>query len=172
MRSVKIDHFLQAGIVVLAVGLVFVLYSAIHQNVVVAGDTAPKFSLTADDGRRVSVPDFDGKLLILNFWASWCQPCVEEAPSLSTFARQFADKGVVVLAVSVDKDPGAYRKFLERFRPAFHTARDLTIHEDYGTFVYPESYFIAPNGKVLRKLDVAGVIWTDPEMVNFVNSVL
>ena len=172
MRTVKIDWLLRAGIGVLSVALVYVLYAAIHQHVVVAGDKAPSFTITADDGRTVSVPDFGGKLLLLNFWASWCEPCVEETPSLSEFARQYANKGVVVLGVSVDRDKNAYQKFLDRFQPAFLTARDFKIHEDYGTYIYPESYFIDRSGRVLRKLDVAGINFTSPEMTSWVNSLL
>jgi len=172
MRGVKIDLVLRAGIGVMLVALIYVLYAAIYQRVVVAGDKAPKFTITADNGRAVSIPDFGGKVLVLNFWASWCQPCVEEEPSLNAFAREFADKGVVVLGVSVDKDVGAYQKFLERFRPSFLTVRDSKIHEDYGTFIYPESYFIDSSGTVVRKLDVAGINWTDPQMISFVNSLL
>src|SRR3974390_796899 len=172
MRGVKIDWILRAGIGVMLVALWFVLSAFFYQGVVVAGDGAPKFTITADNGRAISVPDFGGKVLILNFWASWCQPCVEEEPSLNAFAQQFANKGVVVLGVSVDKDIGAYQKFLERFRPSFLTVRDSKIHEDYGTFIYPESYFIDSSGMVVRKLDVAGINWTDPQMISFVNSLL
>ena len=172
MRRVKIDWILRAGIAVMVVALVYVLYAAIYQRIVVAGDRAPKFTITADNGRSVSIPDFGGKVLVLNFWASWCQPCVEEEPSLNAFAQQFADKGVVVLGVSVDKDLGAYQKFIERFRPSFLTVRNSKINEDYGTFIYPESYFIDSSGMVVRKLDVAGINWTDPQMLSFVNSLL
>jgi cytochrome c biogenesis protein CcmG, thiol:disulfide interchange protein DsbE len=168
----SLDWVLRAGIVVLSVALVYVLYAAIHEHVVVAGDKAPGFTVTTDDGHSISVPNFGGKLLVLNFWASWCAPCVEETPSLSEFARRYADKGVVVLGVSVDRDASAYQKFLQRFRPTFLTARDLKIHEDYGTYIYPETYFIDSSGQVVRKLDVAGIDFTDPKMLSFVDSLL
>ena len=171
MDTVKINKVLRVGIGLLAVALVYTIYAAIYQRVVEAGDTAPDFTVTADSGRSVSVSQFGGKLLILNFWASWCQPCVEETPSLSAFAEQYANKGVVVLAVSVDKDPQAYKKFVERFHPSFLTARDLKIHEDYGTFVYPESYVIDVSGRVLRKYAEAKN-WMDPSTVADINSLL
>jgi thiol-disulfide isomerase/thioredoxin len=129
MRSVKIDRFLRLGIGLLAVVLVYVLYAAIHQRVVEAGDTAPDFSITADNGRTVTLPNFGGKVLLLNFWASWCGPCAEETPSLSQLAKDYASKGVVVLGVSVDKDPQAYQRFLQKYSPAFLTVRDLKLHE-------------------------------------------
>jgi cytochrome c biogenesis protein CcmG, thiol:disulfide interchange protein DsbE len=171
MDTVKINRVLRVGIGLLAIALVYVIYAAIYQRVVEAGDTAPDFTVTTDNGRSVSIPQFGGKLLVLNFWASWCQPCVEETPSLSAFAEQYANKGVVVLAVSVDKDPQAYRKFVERFHPSFLTARDLKIHEDYGTFVYPESYIIDASGRVLRKYAEAKN-WMDPQTVADINSLL
>ena len=171
MDTVKINRLLRVGIGLLAIGLVYTIYAAIYQRVVEAGDTAPDFTVMADNGRSVSISQFGGKLLILNFWASWCQPCVEETPSLSAFAQQYANKGVVVLAVSVDKDPQAYQKFVERFHPSFLTARDLKIHEDYGTFVYPESYVIDVSGRVLRKYAEAKN-WMDPSTVADINSLL
>lgn len=177
MQSVKIDRFLRLGIGVLAVLLVYVLYTAIHQRIVVKGDTAPDFAITADNGRTVSLPNFGGKLLILNFWASWCGPCVQETPSLSKFAEDYAGKGVVVLGVSVDKDPQAYRKFLQKYKPEFLTARDLKLHEDYGTFMYPETYIIDSKGKVLLKIpetadSEAALDWTDPKVTHYIESLL
>ena len=171
MKRSKIDRYLRVAIGLLLVVFVYTIFAAIHERVVVAGDTAPEFTITADNGRTVSVPNFGGKLLVLNFWASWCPPCVQETPSLSQFAQQFADKGVVVLAVSVDKDEKAYRAFLQRFHPNFLTARDFKVHEDYGTFMYPETYFINPQGKVIRKI-AEGADWSDPQLQQFVSSLL
>src|SRR5690349_7587313 len=108
MGTVKTNRFLRVGIALLAVALVYVIYAAIHEHIVEAGDSAPDFTVNTDTGRSVSVSHFGGKLLVLNFWASWCQPCVEETPSLSAFAQEYAPKGVVVLGISVDKDEQAY----------------------------------------------------------------
>lgn len=171
MQSVKIDRLLRAAICVLVVALVYVVYAGIHQTVIAAGDTAPDFSITADNGRSVSLPNFGGKILVLNFWASWCPPCVEETPSLSRFTQEYADKGVVVLGVSVDKDPKAYQNFLQKFKPAFLTARELNLHQDFGTFMYPETYIIDAHGKVLKKI-AEGVDWNDPGLNQYISSLL
>ena len=171
MHSVKIDRFLRVGIGLLLVALVYVIYASIHERVVVAGDTAPGFTVTTDDGRTVSVPAFGGKLLVLNFWATWCPPCVQETPSLSQFTREFSDNGVVVLGISVDQDEKAYRAFLRKYSPAFLTARDLKIHEDYGTFMYPETYIINAQGKVLLKL-AEPADWMDAKLTSYVGSLL
>ncbi len=162
---------LRGGIVLLAALLVFFIYSGIYERVVVAGDTAPDFTITADNGQTVSLSDFKGKLLVLNFWASWCPPCVQETPSLSQFAAAYAPKGVVVLGISVDKDEKAYRNFLQRFKPNFLTKREFKIHEEYGTYMYPETYIINSKGKVLHKL-AEPVEWMDPRMTQLIDSLL
>jgi cytochrome c biogenesis protein CcmG, thiol:disulfide interchange protein DsbE len=171
MQSVKTDRFLKAGIGVLAVAFVYTIYAGIHERVIAPGDRAPEFQITADNGQTVGLPHFKGKLLVLNFWASWCQPCVDETPSLSQFARRFAAKNVVVLGVSVDKDEKAYRSFLQRYRPAFLTARDSKLHADFGTFMYPETYLIDAKGTVLEKYAVA-LDWSDPRIAKLVDSLL
>jgi cytochrome c biogenesis protein CcmG, thiol:disulfide interchange protein DsbE len=171
MQSVKIDKLLRVAIGVLLVAFIYVIYAGIHQPVIAAGDTAPKFSIATDSGRTVTLPNFGGKVLILNFWASWCPPCVQETPSLSRLAQEFAGKGVVVLGVSVDKDPKAYQDFLQKYRPGFLTARELNLHEDFGTFMYPETYIIDSNGKVVKKI-AEGVDWSDPNLVQYINSLL
>jgi len=171
MQKASTDRLLRAGIGLLSIALVYFIYAAIHQNVVVAGDSAPDFTIRTDSGRDVSVPNFGGKLLVLNFWASWCPPCVEETPSLSQFAGAWKDKGVVVLAVSVDKDAKAYHNFVQHFHPAFETVRDSKIHENYGTFMYPETYFIDAHGKVLKKI-AEGADWNDPAINQYVQSLL
>src|ERR1700750_2751442 len=112
----KVDRILETGILALLCAFVGVLYMSLHDNVVKAGDKAPSFSIKADNGRTVTARDFGGKLLILNFWATWCPPCVQEVPSLNQLQRQLGPKGLVVLGVSEDKDPQAYKDFLARFR--------------------------------------------------------
>jgi cytochrome c biogenesis protein CcmG, thiol:disulfide interchange protein DsbE len=173
MHSVKIDQVLKAGIVLLSAVLVFVLYSSIHERVVGVGDAAPDFTITADNGRTITTSNFGGRLLVLNFWATWCQPCVEEVPSLDQFAKEMGEAGVVVLGVSVDKNPKLYRDFLSRSHVSFMTARDpdAKISGDYGTFKYPESYIIDSKGKVVQKI-IGATNWTDGSMVNAVKSFL
>jgi peroxiredoxin len=181
MKNAKTDRLLRVGMGLLMVVLVYVIYAAIHQRVVVAGDDAPEFSVRADNGRTVSLSNFGGKVLVLNFWASWCPPCVQETPSLSQFAAEYANKGVVVLGISVDKDEKAYRAFLQKFHPAFLTTRELSVHEDFGTFMYPETYIIDSHGRVVKKIveatDWPGAPnrfsdWTDPQLGKYIESLL
>jgi peroxiredoxin len=173
MQSVKIDQFLKAAILALTALLVFVLYSSIHERIVTVGDSAPDFQITTDNGQKITAASFGGRLLVLNFWATWCQPCVEEVPSLDEFAKEMAGSGVVVLGVSMDTNPKLYRDFLSRNHISFLTARDpgAKISADYGTFKYPESYIIDSRGKVVQKI-IGPTNWTDGSMMNAVKSFL
>ncbi|MFB3826248.1 MAG: TlpA family protein disulfide reductase [Bryobacteraceae bacterium] len=169
----RLDRILKAGIALLLVLLVFVIYDSLREKVVGVGDTAPGFTITTDAGRTITPASFGGKLLVLNFWATWCPPCVQEMPSLDQFHRELGPKGVVVLGISVDKDANAYRAFLKKAAVGFHTARDpeARINADYGTFKYPETYIIDARGKVVRKF-IGPENWTDPNLVRDVRSLL
>jgi peroxiredoxin len=175
MQSVKSsDRLLRGAFLLLLAAFVGVVAYATYErpiHVVVAGEHAPSFTIAADNGRTVSVPDLKGKLLILNFWASWCPPCVEETPSLSQLAKDYAGRGVVVMAISVDSSEKAYRAFLEKYKPGFLTARDARIHRDYGTFVYPETYIIDSSGKVAQKIAEAAD-WSSPDVRRYIDSLL
>jgi cytochrome c biogenesis protein CcmG/thiol:disulfide interchange protein DsbE len=136
------------------------------------GGQAPAFTITTDQGKRVTPESFGGKLLVLNFWATWCAPCVQEIPSLNQFQQKYADKGVVVVAISVDKNPDKYRAFLDRLPVAFSTARDASadISAQYGTFQYPETYLIK-DGHVIKKYANAEN-WTNDDITHYVESLL
>lgn len=173
MNSVKTDRFLQLAIAGLLIVLVFVISRSFHERVVSVGDSAPDFAITTDSGRKVSVSDFGGRLLVLNFWATWCPPCVQEMPSLDEFQKRLGGSGVVVLGVSVDKDANLYRDFLSRAKVSFLTARDpeAKISSDYGTYKYPETYIIDSKGKVVQKI-IGPENWNDERMVSYVKSLL
>jgi cytochrome c biogenesis protein CcmG/thiol:disulfide interchange protein DsbE len=173
MRSSKTDRILLGILAVLFAGFLYTIRNSFEQRIVGKGDSAPGFSVTTDSGKRISRSDFGGKLLILNFWATWCPPCVEELPSLHQFAQQVGDSGVVVLGVSIDKNEQNYKRFLQRNRVAFETARDpeANIAAEYGTFKWPETYVIGKDGKVLQKY-IGPVEWTDPKVIASIKEML
>jgi peroxiredoxin len=133
------------------------------------GTAAPDFTVQ-DADRSVTLSSLRGKVVVLNFWATWCPPCVEEMPSLLQMQRKMKDKGVTVLAVSVDEDPGAYHKFLIDHGVDFLTVRDADQKSNnlYGTFRFPETYVIDKNG-VMRRKFIGPVDWTQPEVVEFLS---
>ena len=173
MGANKTDRILIFSIGVLLVALAGVIAASFREKVISVGDKAPDFSIATDDGRRVSRDDFGGRLLVLNFWATWCPPCIQELPSLNEFQRQLRSSGVVVLGVSVDQNEAAYRAFLQRANVGFLTARDpqAAISAEYGTFKYPETYIISADGRVLQK-HIGPEVWTDEKLINSIRALL
>jgi cytochrome c biogenesis protein CcmG/thiol:disulfide interchange protein DsbE len=142
-------------------------------SVVQVGDNAPEFNLMSENGEPIQLKDFRGKFVVLNFWATWCPPCVEELPSLERFHDRFRSRGVVVLGVNEDDDRNVYRAFLQKQGVQFLTARDpeRKVSHRYGTFKYPETYFIDRSGKVVQKI-VGPANWNDPEITSYMEQLL
>ena len=180
MKQNRIDLAIKSATGALLGLLAFVIVYSMQDHVVGVGDSAPGFTIKTESGVEMSPRNFGGKLLVLNFWATWCAPCVQEIPSLNEFQKMFASQGVVVLGVNVDSRQELYRTMLKKFKISFPTARDPeeNINYRYGTYKVPESYIIDHNGKVLQKYaglpEVNGEwkLWTDPEIVNYVRSLL
>ena len=154
MAKLNLDRYIQIAMGVMVVLLITAIYIPLHETIVQVGDTAPDFTIKADNGLTYTRSDFHGKLLILNFWATWCPPCREELPSLDALQRTLGNKGLVVLAVSVDKDEKLYKEFLTVNKVAITTARNPSqdINREYGTVQFPESYIIDSSGRVVEKI--------------------
>ena len=137
-----------------------------------AGSAAKPFSFELN-GKPAQLSDLRGKVVVLNFWATWCPPCVEETPSLVALQREIEPRGGMVLGISVDVDAQAYTQFLQTNGIDFATYRDPTskIPAEYGTFVYPETYVIDRQGRIARKF-VGAQDWTSTEMTTYLNSLL
>jgi cytochrome c biogenesis protein CcmG, thiol:disulfide interchange protein DsbE len=131
------------------------------------GTAAPDFTVQ-DADRKVTLSELRGKVVVLNFWATWCPPCVEEMPSLLQMQRKMKDQGVTVLAVSVDDDASAYHQFLTNHGVDLLTVRDAQQESNnlYGTFRFPETYVIDKDG-IMRRKFIGPVDWTEPEVVEF-----
>lgn len=173
MQKTQTDRILQVLLLVALLGFLYSIRDVFEEKIVQAGDSAPNFSVTTADGRTVTKDNFGGKLLVLNFWATWCPPCVEEFPSLNNLASQFKQQGVVVLGVSIDKNEAAYKAFVQRNQPAFLVARDpeANIPTSYGSFKWPETYVIDRSGKVVQKY-IGPRDWSDPAIVNSIKALL
>jgi cytochrome c biogenesis protein CcmG, thiol:disulfide interchange protein DsbE len=133
------------------------------------GKTAPDFTVQ-DSERSVTLSKLRGQVVVLNFWASYCPPCIEETPSLVRLQQQFKGKGITVLGVSWDTDDEAYHRFLNQHKIDFLTVRDVDQKSAalYGTSKIPETYIIDRNGIVRRKF-VSAVDWSQPEIVDFLS---
>jgi peroxiredoxin len=133
------------------------------------GSAAKDFSLQ-DSDRKVNLNQFRGQVLVLNFWATWCPPCVEELPSLMNMQDRLRGRGVVVLGVSIDVDQSAYHRFLKERNVNFLTVLDpeQKVAGMYGTSGWPETYIIDRQG-VMRRKFIGPVDWNSPEVVQFLS---
>jgi cytochrome c biogenesis protein CcmG, thiol:disulfide interchange protein DsbE len=115
---------------------------------------AAKFTLTSYAGEPMSLEAQRGKVVVLNFWASWCYPaCYEEAPVLERGWRAFKERGVVVMGVDIQDKAEAGKKFINDFSLTFPNALDPTgrVSVEYGVYGVPETFFIDAKGHIRAK---------------------
>lgn len=136
-----------------------------------AGRQARNFDMQITGASHLS--DLRGKVVVLNFWASWCPPCLEETQSLNTLQQAIGPKGGVVLGISVDEDKNAYQKFLVDNHVIFPTYDDVSkkTATDYGTSMFPETYLIDRQGRLARKI-VGPQDWQSPEIMHSIDILL
>lgn len=126
------------------------------------GSQAPDFTVT-DANRTVRLADYRGKVVVVNFWASWCAPCLEEFPSLIQMQRDMPQ--VAVLAISFNDDEAAYRSYIVDNHIDLLTAFDATQKSNlaFGTTRPPETYIIDKKGVIRRKF-IGPSDWNTPEI--------
>jgi cytochrome c biogenesis protein CcmG/thiol:disulfide interchange protein DsbE len=131
------------------------------------GSRAPQFTVS-DGTRTINIDDLRGRVVVLNFWATSCVPCIEEVPSLVELQHRMPQ--LAVIAVSSDEDEVIYRQFLAGSHVDFLTVRDPSyrIPKLYGTVKIPETYVIDKRG-VLRRKFVSAQNWTSPEILNYLS---
>jgi len=129
------------------------------------GYLAPKFTLRNLRGNLEGLDDHAGKVIVVNFWATWCAPCVKEMPSFETLYRRFRSQGLTVLAVSLDKDRSAkVQEFVDKYKLSFPVLLDTegVAEKLYPSFTIPFTYVIDKQGRVAARIDGAKD-WESPE---------
>jgi peroxiredoxin len=136
---------------------------------VAIGESAPDFSVPAFPSGSLDLKKYRQQIVVLNFWATWCPPCVEETPSLEQFAEKMRDRGVIVLSVSVDQNQKALQDFVQKNHISYLVGRDpdQALAARYGTFQFPETYILDHRGLVAEKV-VGPTDWDDARIQNFV----
>lgn len=116
---------------------------------------APGFTLQNLAAENVSLSDYQGKVVLLNFWATWCMPCRQEMPSMERLWQQYRDQGLIILAVSTDEGgPGRVKSFVKRLKITFPIALDPDARASdlYQVSGLPVSYLIDQQGRIVRKI--------------------
>jgi cytochrome c biogenesis protein CcmG/thiol:disulfide interchange protein DsbE len=122
------------------------------------GRPAPVFRLAQFDGGVIDTAALRGRVLVINFWASWCYPaCYEEAPRLQRLWEAYQDRGVVVIGVNIQDQDGPARAFIRQFRQTFPNAMDRTgqVAIDFGVYGVPETFVVDQEGRIAGKYDGA-----------------
>lgn len=126
------------------------------------GRTAPPFTLQLFDGRLLRSADVRGRIVVLNFWASWCVPaCTDEAPELQAIWNHYRERGVMVVGVNIQDQEKLARAFIRRFGQTFPIGMDPqgTLSIDYGVYGVPETFILNRRGTIARKY--AGAVSED-----------
>ncbi len=156
---------------VLVAGVLLLAFRSGPAHPVAVGDRAPDFTLPGLSSPSVQLRSYRDRVVVLNFWATWCPPCVEESPSLEGFAERMRPRGVEVIGVSVDQDESALRKFVADFHVSYPIVRDpsQTVAAHYGTRKFPETYILDRQGRVAEKI-IGAIDWQDPRILRFVEA--
>ncbi len=160
--------------------------AASGDGVAVAGAAAPAVSLTTLDGKTASFADYAGKVVLLNFWATWCVPCVEEMPALERLQKRFGGEGLAVVSINVDPEDNlaAVKEFVANNGISFTVLRDpeFKLATEYGVTGFPESFFLDGSAHFLAVAEKEGAAptvrfvgdraWDSPQFFTMVEAML
>jgi len=132
---------------------------------------APDFTLSLFDGGQLTLSELRGRVVVINFWASWCIPCRDETPILEQTWRRYRDRGVVFIGVAYLDTDKESRAFLEEFNVTYPNGPDLgtRIADDYRIKGVPETFFIARDGRIAG-LEIGPL--TEARLVNAIETLL
>ncbi|WP_341805001.1 redoxin domain-containing protein [Paenibacillus turpanensis] len=135
-----------------------------------AKEPMPNFTLTDASGKQVSLEDFKGKPVIVNFWGTFCPPCVEETPALQRQYEKWKQEGLVIIGVNLDEEPIRVESFTRQFGVTYPVVidKDLELAERFGVFQYPTTFFVNRDG-VIQDIFVGGM--QEPYIENMVGAI-
>ena len=178
LREEKDFNYLIAGFIFVAITVLVIILSLKlndssfeFSNEVAIEDNlpAPDFTFPGLDGKMVSLSDYRGKIVLVNIWATWCPPCVEEMPSMEKLYNKFKEDNFEILAVSIDA-PGlkAVAPFMKKSNLTFPALIDSegTIKADYRITGVPESFIVDKQGILIKKI-IGPVNWATPKVYRF-----
>jgi len=156
-------------VVVLVVGLSTLMPDAVKRPQV--GEIAKEIALPNLAGVIQGLPK--GKVVVLNFWATWCPPCRKEVPSMVRLYNTYKDQGLEIVAVSVDRSKSDVVAFVKEQHMNFTVLhdQDSAVSAQFGVFRYPETFIIGKDGKILKHLNGA-VEWMDSSFTDYFEKIL
>ncbi|UUZ79494.1 redoxin domain-containing protein [Paenibacillus sp. P26] len=114
------------------------------------GDNAPDFTLAGLDGKTHKLSDYKGKVVIVNFWGTFCEPCRNEMPALDRRRAKWAGKNVEILGLNLNESKVTVQNFIDQYKVGFTILFDQNevMRRRYGVTQYPTTFFVKPDGKI------------------------
>lgn len=160
-------------IIIIAIVCVFLLMLlSVFQNAVhhyaKEGEKIPQFQIFDLQEKILTNEDFKRQVVLINFWTSWCPPCIKEMPSLVEFYQKYNGKGIAVLIVNVGESIESIEKFMKDSNYNVKVYRDSSgeVAKNFGTFKYPESFLVDKNG-IIRKKVIGEINWMEENVVHY-----
>lgn len=125
---------------------------------------APTFSLPDTNGKTISTSAFQGKVMLINFWATWCAPCREEMPALDALQQEFKENGLAIIGINIDNELGPVKQFIKDTKTKFLILHDpeMKIHDNYKVTSYPCTFLVDKKG-VIQKYWIGPQEWNSDE---------
>lgn len=135
--------------------------------------SAPNFNLIGEDGKRYRLSDYRGKVVVINFWATWCPPCREEMPSMERLWQKVKNKNIVILAINVGEDADTIFEFTGQYPVTFALPMDTDgeVLNNYPARALPTTYIINPKGIATHRA-IGSREWDSEQMIHKLTSLL
>lgn len=133
----------------------------------------PSFTLQNMSGDDKSLSDYNDKLILVNFWASWCGSCNEEAPSLESLYKKLQSKGIMVVAISIDRHRKEVMSFVKKYSITFPVLidRDEHVANAYGITGVPETFILTPDHKLIKHI-IGPINWTSESVISYLHTLI
>lgn len=134
---------------------------------------APPVELLTPEGAPFSLKQLRGKVVLVNFWATWCEPCITEMPVLQRLRNELAASGFEVLAVNYQEGPARIGGFVEKMKLTLPVVRDTdgSVARSWGARVFPASYLVDRDGNIRHSV-IGAADWTSPSLVSTIRTLL
>lgn len=176
MAQAKQKRFIVRTIIlsILVIAIVFTIYNNATKDkfeVLAIGDTAPDFTLVDLDGKKHRLSDYKGQGVFLNFWGTWCKPCVTEMPAMDSQYEVYKDQGIQILAINIAQSDFEVQRFADQYGLGFPIVIDKTrsVMEAYNVNPLPTTMLVNPEGKIERI--VLGGVMTEKDIAGFMEEI-
>jgi peroxiredoxin len=180
VRKVNLRSIMLIFLIIIGIGIIVLLqtkdssFNLSGKSRFEKGAPAPNFTLPGLDGKMVSLTDYKGKVVLLNIWATWCPPCVEEMPSMEKLHIELKDEGFEILAVSIDESGAeAVLPFMKKHKLSFPALTDPkgAVKKLYRIIGVPESFIIDKDGIIVEEI-IGPRDWATPGAIRYFRNLI